>query len=638
MQLRDAELSAMMNASSSFDLIDDDTSSLRVGAGAPADRYEEQEEELEGSREHISVDDGLPSAFHGSPRANGQAAARGDSGGRRSEDSVHTDSSFGGSGSSEEEDGQTGGAARTGRAPQTAGRQELAVAVPGGGCGGADEATKLIDAQAEIDVLRSSLELPPSPARAHRMHLAAAAHSPAHSAAAQYDAGGHRSLVSDEDDEDDPGAEMLSARGNGGGGVLVANAQLAAALSAHGDLRTHSLVTEPEPESDRAAGQMLDLSRGRAVTGGIFGSSDGRAGGAATHYDTVGESAGAALLPALDIDGDESPVLTYGEGESGGSSESSSGVVDRWGNRQSQLLSSLDLAAGDEWTGRAGAAAAIAADDDTDDGDSDGGSDSDRDSDGDSDEEAARRPEQQPNMTRASHDEDAAHTGSSRPDSGQQVASAAGGQGGDSHRLPAGWSAHYDGDTSCFYYFHAPTQTSSWTRPTAAAAPAAAAASHEPLPDRPLSATRQQEHPSAGSSARVPPRGVAAAPAAAVRVSASVDEETHAVRPLLLHHNDNDDALAHTIAPLDWTAWRGRVLQMMMEHQKLLAQKQEVEAMLAMRDQRIGRAAPAVGAAGGGLGFGAAAARPSSGFLRGGHAASSSSSTGDGLDEFRGAF
>ena len=80
---------------------------------------------------------------------------------------------------------------------------------------------------------------------------------------------------------------------------------------------------------------------------------------------------------------------------------------------------------------------------------------------------------------------------------------------------------------------------------------------------------------------------------------------------------------------------------MMMEHQKLLAQKQEVEAMLAMRDQRIGRAAPAGAPAvgvGGGLGFGAAAARPSSGFLRGGHAASSSSSTGDGLDEFRGAF
>ena len=78
---------------------------------------------------------------------------------------------------------------------------------------------------------------------------------------------------------------------------------------------------------------------------------------------------------------------------------------------------------------------------------------------------------------------------------------------------------------------------------------------------------------------------------------------------------------------------------MMREHQELLAQKQEVERMLAMRDQRIGLAASAAdNGAGRGLGFGAAAARPSSGFLRGAHAANGSSSTDEGLDEFRGAF
>ena len=33
-------------------------------------------------------------------------------------------------------------------------------------------------------------------------------------------------------------------------------------------------------------------------------------------------------------------------------------------------------------------------------------------------------------------------------------------------RLPPGWSAHYDGDTSCFYYYHAPTEQSTWKRPT----------------------------------------------------------------------------------------------------------------------------------------------------------------------------
>ena len=51
MQLRDAELNAMMSASSSFDFDDDAASSLQTGVGAQADRQEE-EDELEGNREH----------------------------------------------------------------------------------------------------------------------------------------------------------------------------------------------------------------------------------------------------------------------------------------------------------------------------------------------------------------------------------------------------------------------------------------------------------------------------------------------------------------------------------------------------------------------------------------------------------
>ena len=86
-----------------------------------------------------------------------------------------------------------------------------------------------------------------------------------------------------------------------------------------------------------------------------------------------------------------------------------------------------------------------------------------------------------------------------------------------------------------------------------------------------------------------------------------------------------------------------RVLQMMMEHQQLLAQKQEVERMLATRDQRIGLTATAAGGkaaaveGGSGLGLGGAA-RPSSGFLRGMAAAKRSVGAEDVMDEFRGAF
>ena len=53
MQLRDAELNAMMNASSSFDF-DDEATLLQTGIGAQADRQEE-EDELEGSREHSQL-------------------------------------------------------------------------------------------------------------------------------------------------------------------------------------------------------------------------------------------------------------------------------------------------------------------------------------------------------------------------------------------------------------------------------------------------------------------------------------------------------------------------------------------------------------------------------------------------------
>ena len=112
-------------------------------------------------------------------------------------------------------------------------------------------------------------------------------------------------------------------------------------------------------------------------------------------------------------------------------------------------------------------------------------------------------------------------------------------------------------DTSCFYYYHAPTQTSSWKRPTlAATAP-------EPVSARQQSESRQQEDIFVGSSAGVRPSGNACTRAdkdgpvnedlprefastspqslggtangarlLAVGASASVDEETHAVNPL----------------------------------------------------------------------------------------------------------
>ena len=44
----------------------------------------------------------------------------------------------------------------------------------GGGGSREDGAAMLIDTQADIDVLRSDLELPPSPARVRRMHAASA--------------------------------------------------------------------------------------------------------------------------------------------------------------------------------------------------------------------------------------------------------------------------------------------------------------------------------------------------------------------------------------------------------------------------------------------------------------------------------
>ena len=155
-------------------------------------------------------------------------------------------------------------------------KQALAVNVVGNG----DDATQLIDAQAEIDMLRSSLDLPPSPARTQRMHLAVA-HSP-YSATAH--AGCH-TLVGEEDDGgdgNDPG-QVPRVRGSNSGGVFVANAQLAAALNGRDDALDRDAKPalfvpepEPEPELEVLAEQMLDLS------GSV-----------------------------LDIDGDESPVLTY---------------------------------------------------------------------------------------------------------------------------------------------------------------------------------------------------------------------------------------------------------------------------------------------------------------------------------------
>ena len=82
--------------------------------------------------------------------------------------------------------------------------------------------------------------------------------------------------------------------------------------------------------------------------------------------------------------------------------------TDKWGSRQSQLLSSLDLA-------------------------------------GDLEEESESSSEEE-------------EGGDELEGTGSSTSSGA--------RLPPGWSAHYDGDTSCFYYYHAPTEQSTWKRPT----------------------------------------------------------------------------------------------------------------------------------------------------------------------------
>ncbi len=109
-------------------------------------------------------------------------------------------------------------------------------------------------------------------------------------------------------------------------------------------------------------------------------------------------------------------------------------------------------------------------------------------------------------------------------------------------------------DTSCFYYYHAPTQTSSWKRPTLPAA------SREPVLARPQLGSGKQEDASVGSSAGVQSAGNARTqavkedlvnedlpvelastsprsagvqatgmPLRAVDASTSVDEETRAV-------------------------------------------------------------------------------------------------------------
>ena len=84
---------------------------------------------------------------------------------------------------------------------------------------------------------------------------------------------------------------------------------------------------------------------------------------------------------------------------------------------------------------------------------------------------------------------------------------------------------------------------------------------------------------------------------------------------------------------------------MMLEHQQLLAQKQEVERMLAMREQRVGATPGArgreggvtAGAVAGSGGHGGGFARTSAGIHCGARTGSSASME-DVADEFRGAF
>ena len=102
--------------------------------------------------------------------------------------------------------------------------------------------------------------------------------------------------VAGENEEDEDGVNLLPA----GGGVFVANAQLAAALNLAASGSTNP-EPEPEPEPEPPA-----------LSGGV---SEG-----------------------VDADGGLSPVTGFL------AARQRSGNTDRWGNRQSQLLSSLDLA------------------------------------------------------------------------------------------------------------------------------------------------------------------------------------------------------------------------------------------------------------------------------------------------------
>ena len=186
MQLRDAELSAMMMASSSFDATEapQPTVFARV-----QEEPEEDEEELEGSREHVAVGVGLPAAFT-SPGAEtvGTDSSFGGSGRSGDEGDLLTDeweraqaervrqqraaASAAGAGSERAEKGDGGGQRESGLA---AARRALAESeaedVQEEDEGEEERATQLIGAQAEIDVLRSDLGLPPSPARASSLLL-----------------------------------------------------------------------------------------------------------------------------------------------------------------------------------------------------------------------------------------------------------------------------------------------------------------------------------------------------------------------------------------------------------------------------------------------------------------------------------
>lgn len=139
----------------------------------------------------------------------------------------------------------------------------------------------------------------------------AVAHSP-HSAGA---AEGRRTLVGDEDDienensdeqEEDQGGNMPFVQSSNGGGVFVANAQLAAALSAGSDadelepdLLEPETGLQPEPNPGLTAGQTLDLS----------GNDGGGGGKLADSLLQVPVRVGTTR--ALDVDEDESPVLMY---------------------------------------------------------------------------------------------------------------------------------------------------------------------------------------------------------------------------------------------------------------------------------------------------------------------------------------